>query len=112
MERTSHAEYVASIRSQAGRLASAALARQVELLEACHELSALLARSDLSPDDPDAMVFSLICCETETLPIGAIRAHWAPGALESAQSEIDSAVMWATPLALPAFKSVAHRFGA
>ena len=112
MEAMSHAEYIDSIRSKAALVASEAITGRIDLLEACHLLSSLLARAELQPGDSDATTFSVIASETDALPIGSAREQWAPAALERLQPELNSAMEWATPLAMPALESVVRRFGA
>ena len=111
-ERMSHDEYVRSCRDRAVAFAKGALAATVPLLEACHALAALYDAVEVSSPDPDFDVFSLISSECEALPIGAAREHWAPEALARLEPQIQSAVAWATPLALPACRSIVQRFGA
>jgi hypothetical protein len=45
--------------------------------------------------DVDFMVFVAIASETDGLPVGAVREHWNPQALDELQPEIDAAEAWA-----------------
>ncbi|MFN9806999.1 MAG: DUF2489 domain-containing protein [Betaproteobacteria bacterium] len=110
MDRMSHSQYIDSVRVEAARVAANALSGQVDLLVACIELSCLLARAELAPDDEDARVFMLIESEIDALPIGDVRRHWDAAALEQMQPDVDSATKWAAQIATPALKSVRDRF--
>ena len=112
MERMSHSEHISMVRAEAARVATDALAGRVNVLEAAHKLASLLAEAELGADDVDAATFSLISSETDALPVGGVRDHWDASALDRLQPELDSAIAWATPIAAPAFKSVARRFEA
>jgi hypothetical protein len=109
MERMSHSEYISSLRLEAARVAAAALAGRVDLLEASHKLASLLAIAELEPGDADAATFSLISSETDALPVGAVRHRWEASALDRLQPEIESARARATPIATPAPESVVRR---
>ena len=110
MERLTHAEYIASLRRDAGQVAAAVISGQISLLDGCWRLGPLLAQAELDPDDPDAEVIGLVCSELEGLPVGELRAHWSPEALVRLEPQLESAAKWATPLAMPALQSVARRF--
>jgi hypothetical protein len=111
-DRMSHEEYVSSCRERAVDLARAVLDGTFPLLEGCNGLASLQTAVEVPERDPDFETFNLISSECEALPIGAARAHWAPEALAKLEPEIQSAIAWATPLALPACRSVVQRFGA
>lgn len=111
-DRMSHQAYVASCRERAAEIAAAILAGSMPLLDGCHLLDQLGQAVEVPDNDPDFRAFSLIQSETDALPIGHVRAHWAPDALARLEPEIQSATTWAEPIALPACKSVVARFGA
>ena len=112
MERMSHSDYIAMVRTEAGGLAGDVLTGRAELLDACHKLSALLAAAELDEGDEDAKTFMLISSEIDTLPVGAVRAHWDANALARLQPELESASEWARKIAEPALVSVVRRFKA
>jgi hypothetical protein len=112
MEKMTHAEYITSLRREAGRVAALVISGHLSLLDGCWALGPLLAQAELDPDDTDAHAIGLICSELDGLPLGANRGHWAPEALERLAPELDLAMEWATPIAMPAMQSVARRFGA
>jgi|JRYL01.1.fsa_nt_gb hypothetical protein len=111
IERMTHEEYVLSVRREAVEIAAGILSGDIPVLEGCHSLSALRWEVEVDERDPDFMAFAVISSEIDALPIGPVRAHWAPEALARLESEIQSAIAWATPQALPACKSVVQRFG-
>ena len=112
IERMTHEQYVLSVRQQAAEIATGILAGEVPILEGCHSLAALRWEIEVDDRDPDFVTFAMISSEIDALPIGAVRAQWAPEALARLEPDIQSAIAWATPQALPACKSVVQRFGA
>lgn len=112
IERMTHEEYVLSVRREAVEIAAGILSGEVPVLEGCHSLAALRWEVEVDERDPDFMAFAIISSETDALPIGAVRTHWAPEAMARLEPEIQSAIAWATPQALPACKSLVQRFGA
>jgi hypothetical protein len=111
-EHMSHQAYVSSCRAKAAEVAAAVLDGSIPILDACHLLDELAAGVDVPSDDHDFGIFSLIHSETDSLPIGRVRDHWAPDALARIEPDIQAAVVWANPIALPALQSVVARFGA
>jgi hypothetical protein len=107
-----HEDYVLSVRRRAVEIAVGIIAGEVPILEGCHSLAALRWEVDVDDRDPDFVTFAMISSEIDALPVGAIRAHWNPEALARLEPNIQSAIAWATPQALPACQSVVQRFGA
>ena len=65
------------------------LAGHVGVLEAAHRISALRGdRVQLDEFDPDFVTFLGIDSETDDLPLGEDRAHWAPDVLVEKDLEI------------------------
>jgi hypothetical protein len=112
MEKMSRAEYIEQLQRDAGRVAVATIAGDLDVLEACWVLGPLLARAELAPGDPDANAIGQVCSELDGLPVGEARALWSSQALERLAPELASLKSWALPLAMPAIQSVASRFGA
>jgi hypothetical protein len=112
MEKMTHAEYITSLRQEAGRVAALVISGHMSLLDGCWALGPLLAQAELGPDDTDANAIGLVCSQLDGLPLEGFRDHWAPEALERLAPELESATGWATPLVMPAIQSVARRFGA
>jgi hypothetical protein len=107
-----HDEYVLSVRRRAVEIAAGMLAGEVSILEGCHSLTALRWEVEVEEGDPDFVTFAMISSETDALPVGSVRAHWASEALARLEPDIQSATAWATPQALPACRSLVRRFGA
>jgi hypothetical protein len=76
MKNLSHEEYVAHQRSRAVDLAKGILDGELNVLEAAWQLAALRNEVEISGDDPDFAVFSLIQDDTEHLPVGEQRRLW------------------------------------
>ena len=111
-DRMSHEEYVQSCRERAAELAARVISGALPVLEGCHLLDELRTAVEVPDDDPDFLAFNVIKSETDSLPIGRIRKHWAHEALSRLEPELRSAAAWASPIALPACASIVARFGA
>lgn len=111
IERMTHEQYVMCVRRQAAEIAAGIIAGEVPVLEGCHSLASLRWEVEIDSCDPDFLIFTAISSEIDALPIGSVRAYWAPEALARLEPEIQSAIAWATPQALPACASVVQRFG-
>ena len=111
-DRMSHEEYVASCRARAVQIANGILAGELPLLVGCHLIDELRAAVDVPDDDPDFLAFNVIQSETDALPIGRMREHWAPKAANDLGPELEAATQWASAIAVPACKSLVTRFGA
>jgi hypothetical protein len=107
----SHEEYVQSVRRQVIEVCSGMLSGAIPLLEGCHSLASLRWEVEVDERDADFFSFAMISSEIDALPIGKVRAHWAPEALAELEPQIQSAMEWATPQALPACRSMVERFG-
>jgi len=111
-DRMSHEEYVLSCRMRAAEIATLVISGSMPVLEGCHLLDNLKAAVEVPDNDPDFLTFNTIQSETDALPIGRVREHWAPSALAALEQELRSAADWAHPIALPACMSIVARFGA
>jgi hypothetical protein len=107
-----HEEYVLSCRRRAVELAKGILTGHVHVLEGCHELASLRWEVEVDEWDEDFVTFSAISSETDSLPVGQVRAHWSSEALERLEPQMQSAVAWAIVQITPACQSVVQRFGA
>ena len=112
MQHMSHEEYVLSARSRVVEICTAILAGTLDVLDGCHSLASLRWEAEVDEGDQDFVTFAAISSETDALPVGEVRKHWAPEALAKLDPDIQSATAWALPLAIPACKSVMRRFGA
>lgn len=111
-DRMSHQDYVLSCRARAAEIATLVISGSMPVLEGCHLLDGLSAAVEVPDNDPDFLTFNVIRSETEALPIGRVREHWAANALAALEPELRSATDWARPVALPACRSIMDRFGA
>jgi len=57
------------------------------------------------------MTFVIIESETDALPVGALRARWAPEALEAIQPRLAAAEAWAKTVGEAACRNFVQRFG-
>jgi hypothetical protein len=104
-------EAIAANRKRATELARAVLAGELGLIEAAPGLVSALQGLRLTMEDPTYSAFVLIWSETETLPIGPQREHWAPDALARLEPRVAHAREWAKRFGLPACQQVIERFG-
>jgi len=111
-ERMSHDQYVQSCSRRAACLAQGILDGSMPLLEGCHALASLQHAVEVAEQDSDFKAFALVSSECDALPTGKAKEQWVPGALARLQPEVQSAIAWATPLVLPACRSIVQRFGA
>jgi len=110
IEHMTHEAYVFSCRQRAVDLATGILDGTLNVLEACRDLAALHWEVEVDQWDEDFTRFSGISSETDALPVGRVRDLWSAAALARIEPDIQSAVEWATPLAIPACRSVIARF--
>ena len=102
-------EYLASLHAQLDQVARAMLAGELSFLEGAIKLVSIGHQAELN-DDPDVSIFTAVTSETDHLPIGAVRQHWSPEALERLAPELQKAEEWARQVAGPACESLARRF--
>lgn len=110
MEKMSHADYIQKLRQDAGIVAVAAIAGELDVLDACWFLAPLLAQAELPAEDLDASTIIEVCSELNGLPVGDTRELWSREARERLAPQLESLKNWASPLAMPAIRSVAMRF--
>jgi len=103
---------VQTARARAAELASRVLAGLESPLVAARELCRLRFSVGLPEDDRDFLTFVGVDSDTDALPVGPARVHWAPEALVAKEDEIARAEKWALQFAGEAFKSIVQRFGA
>ena len=73
-------------------------------------LVSLCSRVSSLDHDPDFLLFVGIDSETDHLPVGDVRQHWAPVALASKDEEIRSAEAFYRDDAIAACKALLIRF--
>jgi len=102
---------VEEIRRQMVQIARDMLGGDVSFIEGARLISRLRWDAKLPEFDRDIDLFVGISSETEALPVGEERRHWAPEALIRLQPEIEKAERWAQKIGRPACKKVIDRFG-
>jgi hypothetical protein len=86
------------------------LAGSLTYIEGARKLVAASWGSKLDEWDADFLPFVGIASETEALPLGKMRAHWQPAALEALQPEIDRMEAWAQRWGEPYCRNLTTRF--
>lgn len=71
----------------AAELARRILAREIGLIAGCRQMTDIRSRGNLF-DCEELLPFVGVESETDTLPLGGVRAHWSPAALLEADREI------------------------
>lgn len=79
---------IASNRQKVARIAQDILDGRIGVIEASRELSGLRFGVGGDEWDPDFITFVGIDSETDDLPVGQVRQHWAPDALAAKDAEI------------------------
>ena len=104
-------EDVAGKRRRAAALASQILAGTVDVLEAAIEMHRLRWQVDVPENDPDFEAFRLVESETDALPIGTQREHWATEALARKEPELARSREWALATVKQECRNIIARFG-
>jgi hypothetical protein len=102
---------VASNRKKVASIAQGMLDGRIGIIDGSRQLVGLLRRIDVDEFDDDFMPFVGIASETDSLPIGESRKHWAADALQKKDSEIAAAEAHWRGHALPACTRLVSRFG-
>lgn len=111
-DQMNHEEHVLQARHEASRICSGILEGNVDVLEGFHLLASLRWEVGVDASDADFIVFVAISSEIDNLPIGEVRRYWSAEALERLEPELQAAIAWAMPMAVPACRSVVRRFSA
>jgi hypothetical protein len=101
---------VAVARREASAVARAILSGETDILLGARDLCALRFSVGAPEDDEDFTCFVVIESETDTLPLGPVRARWAPEALELKDVDIARARKWAQKYGWPALENIVRRF--
>jgi hypothetical protein len=96
---------------KAVEVASRVLAGLTSPILGARELSRLLVSLGCDLEDPDYRTFVGIDSETDALPVGSARRHWAAQALAEKAPDIARAEEWALDFGRDAFANVIARFG-
>ncbi len=91
--------------------ASAILRGQLGIIEGSRLLCSLGFRVSLLDHDPDFLPFIAIDSETDHLPIGDVRHHWATDALANKDQEIQAAEAFHREDAIAGCERLLARFG-
>jgi hypothetical protein len=101
---------LAEARARVVAIASKVLAGLQSPIVASRDLSRLRFHVGVPEDDPDFTAFVAIDSETDALPVGKARQHWAAEALAAMEPEIARAEEWAMTNWRDAFANVVRRF--
>ena len=99
------------IERQVAALATEILDGKASLVAIAPGMAQLFVELGLDATDPDAADFYLIDSETDQLPLGAARQHWAADALRVKDAEVARAEAWARRFGLETCRRLVQRFG-
>ena len=99
-----------SPQQQVVTVASAILSGQLGVIEGSRLLCSLRSRVSSLDHDPDFIAFVGLDSETDHLPIGAVRRHWAPAALANKDIQIQAAEQHWHDTAIAACHRLLRRF--
>jgi hypothetical protein len=102
--------YIEQARRTIAETARAMLAGRMSFIEGARALVRLRWAAELPQFDDDIMPFVGIDSQTDALPLGRVREHWAPASLEKLQPEIDEAERWAKEFGEAACRKLVERF--
>jgi hypothetical protein len=108
-EHMSHDEYVTKQRGRARLVAKPVMSGEVSAVHGAR-LIVQLGGLELPEGDEDLEALRLVDSETDHLPVGEERQHWAPAALAERADELAKAERWAREVALTAFKNLTERW--
>lgn len=100
-----------AVRRRVAATAAAMLNGQLQFLEGVRILTSLHSKACVAGDDDDFMTLVCVDSETDSLPVGDVRRHWAAAALQRLEPEIEAATQWARQFASGACESLLARFG-
>jgi hypothetical protein len=98
-------------RREIGETARRMLTGSLSFIEGARRIVGLSHNAKLN-FDPDIVPFVGIDSETDALPIGDVRRHWAPEALEKPRPEIDRMEKWAREFGTRHCENLIKRFAA
>ncbi len=107
-----HEEYVTSVRKAAATTARAMLDGHLGFLEGARKLASLSDEARVGDGDQDFSTFIGIDSCTDAFPLGQVRDHWDPAALEKLAPEIAEAEAWAKEHGKASCLAILERFGA
>jgi hypothetical protein len=101
---------VTNNRQKVARIAQDMIDGQVGIIDGSRQLASLRHRIDMDEMDEDFLPFVGIDSETDSLPLGDDRRHWAADALRRKDAEIAAAEAHWRGYALPACERLVVRF--
>ena len=99
-------------RAEAVALATAVLDGSLSPILGARKLAALRREAGVPEHDPVFLTFVAIDSETDALPVGPVREHWATDALVRKEPDIARAEAWALTTGANAFRAVLHKWKA
>jgi hypothetical protein len=87
------------------------LSGAMSFIEGARLINRLRWAAELAEFDPDILPFIGIDSETDALPLGEVRKHWAPEALAKLQPEIERLEKWARDFGRLNCQNLIDRFG-
>jgi hypothetical protein len=102
-------EQVEEARRRMAELLNSMLRGDLSFIEGSRDLWRLASFANLPENDKDVTAFLAIDSETDALPVGRDRQHWAPEALERKAPEIAAAESWARSFGESAAKRLLER---
>lgn len=100
-----------SARAKLVTLAEQMLAEELSFFEGAAQIVEIKKMIEGIPDrDPDFDVFSLICSETDHLPLKSQRGAWSEEALARLEPEFSLTESWARSFAPAACRNLVTRF--
>ena len=78
----------ATKRQRIGSVAQSILDGRIGIIEGARQIISLRHESGIEEPDPDLLLFVVIESETDCLPLGPVRTHWAADALAKKDVEI------------------------
>ena len=91
-------------------IARAMLGQRMSFTEGALKIRRLWLGANLPDMDSDILPIIGVISETDRFPLGEVRKHWAPEALEKLQPEFERAEEWARQSASAACQKLIDRF--
>jgi hypothetical protein len=101
---------LATNRRKVASIAQAMLDGEVGIIKGSRQLAGIRQAAGVDPFDPDFLPFVGIDSETDHLPIGDVRCHWASEALMKKDDEIAASEAYYREYALSACSRLVTRF--
>lgn len=99
-------------RAEAVAVATAVLDGSLSPILGARRLAGLRWQAGVPEDDQAFLTFVAIDSETDALPVGPVREHWATDALVRKEADIARAEAWALTTGANAFRALLHKWKA